>query len=139
MKYRQLDNKFILRFDHQDDFKAEFLRFCNEASVEAGSYSGIGSFANCQLGYFDLGTKSFQKIQITENYEVASLIGNLTRLENKAYLHTHVTLGGKNFNTKAGHLCRATIGATLEMVFEKITGKLSRRFSDEIGLNLIDV
>ena len=35
-----------------------------------------------------------------------------------------------------GHLNSATVSATCEMVIELIDGRVDRKFSDEVGLNL---
>ena len=139
MIYKKFGEKYLLRFELNDDFQKEFERFATETNVELGNFEGIGSFKTCELGYYDTTTKEFQKKIVSENHEVTSLLGNLSTLEGKAYFHTHVTLGDKAFNTKSGHLYQGTVGATLEIVFEKISGTLERKFSDEIGLNLLDL
>jgi len=138
MTYKQFGEKYIMRFEFQDNFGQEFERFALETGADLGSFTGIGSFLSCELGYFDLKKKEFRKKVVTENHEVTSLLGNLSTKQSKPYFHTHVTLGDKNFNTKAGHLYQATVGATLEIVFEKIVGNVGRKFSDGVGLNLLD-
>src|SRR3990172_3671555 len=100
MIYKKFEEKYLLRFELDDDF---------------------------------------QKKVVAENQEVVSLLGNLSESEGKPYFHTHVTLGDKNSSTKAGHLYQATVGATLEIVFEKISGRVARKFNDEIGLKLFDL
>ncbi len=139
MIYKKFDEKYLLRFELDDDFQKEFERFVTETNIELGNFEGIGSFKNCELGYYDISTKEFQRKVVSENHEVVSLLGTLSESEGKPYFHTHVTLGDKNFNTKAGHLYKGAVGATLEVVFEKISGSIERKFSDEIGLNLLEL
>lgn len=139
MTYKKLGEKYLLRFDRGDDYTKEFSRFCDNERIALGSFSGLGSFNNCELGFYDQVTKTYSKRILDETHEVVALTGNLSLLQNKPYFHTHVTLTDQDFAAIGGHLVTATVGATLEIVFEKIIGNADRKFNDEIGLNLLDI
>ena len=68
----------------------------------------------------------------------ATLIGNITRKENEVYLHCHINFSDASLNTFGGHLVKAVISATGEIIITKIDGEVNRRFDEEIGLNLFD-
>jgi uncharacterized protein len=47
-------------------------------------------------------------------------------------------IADKENKSMGGHLNSAIVSATFEGVIEIIDGEIDRKFSDEIGLNLID-
>jgi predicted DNA-binding protein with PD1-like motif len=57
-------------------------------------------------------------------------------MEGNIYLHCHVNLGNEEFGSHAGHLNSAVVSATFEGIIDVIEGKVERKFSEEIGLNL---
>ena len=49
-----------------------------------------------------------------------------------------MSAGDRASNVYGGHLNRAIVGATCEMFIHVIPGEIDRKFSEEIGLNLIE-
>lgn len=139
MTYRKVSNQFLLRLDQDENFFSAMERFVIDSSVQSGKFSGIGSFKNCELGYYNLKNKEYQKQSFPETNEVVNLLGNLSTLSGKPFLHAHVSISDQNFNVKGGHLFAATVGATLEIVFEEFSSDIDRKLNQEIGLNLLDL
>ena len=52
------------------------------------------------------------------------------------YAHLHMSAGNEQGMVFGGHLNRAQISATCEMVITLIDGTVDRAFSEDIGLNL---
>ena len=52
------------------------------------------------------------------------------------YTHIHMSAGNDKGEVFGGHLNRAIVSATCEMVINIIDGVVDRDFNDEIGLNL---
>ena len=73
--------------------------------------------------------------------EITALIGNISRQEgaDAPYLHLHITIGNPvTGQVHAGHLSSATISATLELFLQVWDGQVGRKFSDAVGLNLLE-
>ena len=52
------------------------------------------------------------------------------------YSHIHMSAGNEKGEVFGGHLNKAFVSATCEMVINIIDGHISREFDEEIGLNL---
>ncbi len=70
--------------------------------------------------------------------EITSLVGNISSLNGKTYLHCHINVCDKNMKVLGGHLNECYISATGEFIIEKIEGSVERKLSHTIGLNLYD-
>lgn len=139
MTAKRLGEKFFLRFDYQENFLESLKNFCTSENIYLANLDGIGSFANSELAFYNVGTKKFQTKVVTNIHEVVSLDGSITEKDGQPYLHIHVVLSDENFAVVGGHLNQAMVGGTLEIVLEKVSGSLGRKFSEEIGLNLLDL
>ena len=69
-------------------------------------------------------------------YEIVSLTGTVDRMAEEFYAHLHLSAAGADNQVVGGHLNRAVISATGELVLTRIAGELDREKSPEVGLNL---
>ena len=72
----------------------------------------------------------------TEDVEIVSLTGTITTMDGQYYAHLHMSCGDEQGHVFGGHLNRAVVSATCEMVVTEIDGSVDRAFSPEVGLNL---
>lgn len=89
-------------------------------------------------GLFNTKEKKYYSQTLEQDFEICPLVGNISTMGGEVYLHLHITLGDKNQNCFAGHLNSAVVSATCEVVTEVIDGEVDRKFSKEIGLNLLE-
>ena len=90
------------------------------------------------LLYFDWEKKSYQKIPVREQVEVASLIGDVVDdPEGKATLHIHIVLGTRDGTARAGHLGEGHVRPTLEVVLTESPAHLHKVKDAATGLALI--
>ncbi len=139
MEYKRFGNTIVLRMEKGEEIISELKRLCHLEGIKLGSVSGIGAVNNAVIGIFHTATKTYYSKEYTGDFEIASLTGNLSLMNEEPYLHLHIVIGNAETNeVYAGHLSSATIGATGEIIVTVMEGSVNRKFSDEIGLNLIE-
>jgi len=118
---------------------AALTRFADEAKITAASLTAIGAFERATVGWFDFATKSYKKIEVNEQCEVLSAIGDVAVGDDgKASLHIHIVLGLSDGSTRGGHLLAGTVRPTLEVVLTEVPATLRRKKRPDLGIALID-
>lgn len=139
MEYIKSSDIYIIRLDKGDEVLTSISALCEKEKIAAGTLTGLGASNNIEIGIFDTSTKKYFKNTYTGDYEISALIGNISRMNGKPYLHLHITIGNPLKGiTAAGHLNKCIISATAEIYLTAVNAKVGRRFSEEIGLNLIE-
>ena len=136
MKFRKFGTKFILRIDKGEEIIETLRKFCAEQKIALGTVTGIGATDRAVIGLFDTQEKKYYSSEISGDREISPLLGNISTMDGKPYLHIHANLCDKSHQCLGGHLNSAVVSATFEAVIEKFEGKADRYFDKEIGLNL---
>ncbi|TSC94823.1 MAG: hypothetical protein Athens101428_164 [Candidatus Berkelbacteria bacterium Athens1014_28] len=129
----------IIRLKKDDDVILGIINFCQKNKITYGWFTGLGAVENAEISIYDLNSKSYINKKLQGPLEIANLCGNVAKKDDQIVIHCHTTLSDKNFATYAGHLNKAKVGATCEIVFLPITTKLKRKYNEEIGLNLLEI
>jgi len=112
--------------------------FAKRERISAAQLTAIGALSDVDLKYFDWEKKKYQTIPVREQVEVASLIGDVALSpEGEPALHAHVVLGRRDGSALAGHLGRAHVRPTLEVILTESPAHLRKRLDPESGLALI--
>jgi uncharacterized protein len=130
---------FAVVFDTGDEVTTGLVAFAKEKGLAASHFTAIGAFSDVTFGFFDLGTKDYQKIQINEQLEVLSLIGDIALSKGEPKVHAHVVVGRADGTAHGGHLLEAHVRPTLEVFVVESPERLIRKVDDKTGLPLIDL
>ena len=133
------ERTFAIVFDRGDEPMSMLERFAAERSVTAARLSAIGAFERATLGYFDWERKDYERIQVEEQVDVLSLLGDVALDRGKPKLHIHVVLGRRDGSTLGGHLLEASVRPTLEVLLVDSPGYLRRERDPVTGLALIRI
>lgn len=136
MKFTQFENKHFIRIDKGEEIVDILTKFCNSRSITLGKISAIGAVNEVEIGIFEPTTKEYNSNMIKGTFEILSISGNISCKKNKPYLHMHIILSDSDYKAFGGHLNRAVVSATCEVIIEEYEGTLERYFDDNVGLNL---
>ena len=143
MKHKQLDGgqskTFALIFGKGDEFMQEISEFARNHKLSGSHFTAIGAFCDVTLGYFDRDQKQYKEILLHEQVEVLSLVGDVALKDGAPKVHAHVVVGKSDGTAHGGHLLRAHVWPTLEVVLAESPEHLRRMSDDETGLALIQV
>lgn len=137
MIFKKLGNKYILRIDRGDEVVSTLKTFCTDQHITLGAVTAIGATNRATIGLFNTETKQYQSTELTGDFEITSMTGNITTMNGEVYLHLHATLSDAHYHTFGGHLNAAFISGTCELIIDVIDGACDREFSDAVGLNLL--
>ena len=113
--------------------------FATDQRVTAAEVSGIGAFERAVVGFYRLRNRDYERVDVDDETEVISLLGNLSTTEEGPRVHLHAALGRPDASTVGGHLFEGVVGPTLELFVREEPGILGRLPDEEIGLPLLDL
>ena len=118
MEYRRFDQVCIVRLDPGEDILEEVRAVSLAEGIRLASVQGLGAVDDFTVGVFDPVEKTYQANQFQGRYEIVSLTGTVSTMN------------------AGGHLNRARISATGELVITILPGSVDRAFNEKVGLNL---
>ena len=137
MEYRVFGQTVVLRLEKREEVIEAITELCKKEDIKLGSISGLGAANYVTVGLFKIDEKKYYSNTFEEDFEITNLTGNISRMNGEVYLHIHGTFANIEGKCIGGHLNKAIISATSEIIINIISGEIDREFSEEIGLNLI--
>lgn len=101
-----------------------------------GFFFGIGAVANPVVGFFDKEEGEYIREEQEGEFEVLSLLGDISEAEDEPTVHGHIVLGDEKYRARGGHLVEAQVSVTLELFLFR-TPKLIREQDEKTNLKLI--
>ncbi|MCD8829575.1 DNA-binding protein [Staphylococcus gallinarum] len=139
MVYQEDNNTIVLVLELGEDIVEAVTDIARDKNGKFGTVSGIGACSEVELNFYNLETKTYEKKLIQEPLELTSLLGNISHIDDQPFAHLHATFGTNKYETYSGHLSKATVSATAEIVITMTNLDINRKFNDEIGLNLLNL
>lgn len=127
MYYSKCNVGYVVRAEIGEEIQEALRQFAQAVGMKAAFYQGIGTLSQVELAFFCTDLKSYDRRFFEDDYELVSLVGNLSAHDGVIVPHTHVTLGDRNFQTLSGHLVRGVVSVTVEMLVTTIDIALSRK------------
>lgn len=136
MNYRIEDSYVFMTMDPGDEINNTFESFAKDHGIGCSWLNGIGAIESPEIGYYSIEEKKYYKKTYSGEFEITSLIGNITIKENQPYSHTHITFSDIHFNVFGGHLFNAKISAAGEFILHLGSKNIVRKMNQKIGLPL---
>ena len=100
---------------------------------------GIGAIRQTRIGYINLESKDYIFREFIGDYELTSLMGNISIVDGEVFIHLHITATDTDFNMIGGHLDSAIVSATAELFIDVYEGRIERIFDPDTGLRKLDL
>lgn len=139
MQYLKIKNGYVLKLETEEEIMTTLKDFVIHQKIKSAFLQGIGTGKELTLGYYDSKQKLYHKRTFIEEYEFASLNGNISYLSTDPIIHIHCTISPANFVTYSGHLFSGKVAATCEILIVLLDKKLTRKADIRTGLNLLDL
>ena len=139
MRYQRFDDTYVVRLEKGEEVVNSLKKLCDKENIKLASIEGLGATNHVVVGLYDLDQKVYHNKEFNEAFEISSLIGNISRMNDESYLHIHINLADENMKTFGGHLYECVISATCELFIRVINGEVNRFKDEDSGLNLYDL
>lgn len=139
MRHKAFDSKFVISLERGEPIIEALTDFCRRRKINAGSFTGIGSCRGARLGFFDANRKKYRFKKFQGDYEIAALVGNISSMRGRPFVHAHAILGGRDFRAIAGHFKEAEVSAACEIVLITFAGTLVRKNDPASGTRQLDL
>ncbi len=136
MEYRKFDSTIIARIDKGEEILEKVKEIALKENIKLASISALGAVNDFTVGVFKTDEKKYYSNSFQGYFEITSLTGTINTMNGEFYTHIHMSAGNEKGEVFGGHLNRAVVSATCEMVITIIDGSVDRYFDEEIGLNL---
>ncbi len=133
------EKTYALVFEKDEEVIEILTAFAKKNNLAGSHFTAIGAFSDVTLGYFDRERKDYKKILINEQVEVLSLVGNIALSNGESKLHAHVVVGKSDGTAYGGHILKAHVWPTLEVVLTESPKHLRRKTDEETRLPLIEL
>ena len=136
MEYRKFDSTIIAKIDKGEEILEKVKEIALKENIKLASISALGAVNDFTVGVFKIDEKKYYSNSFQGYFEITSLTGTINTMNDEFYCHIHMSAGNEKGEVFGGHLNRAIVSATCEMVITIIDGAVDRYFDEEIGLNL---
>jgi predicted DNA-binding protein with PD1-like motif len=134
---QQGEKTVVLIFDTGDEVASGLLDFAKDHHLDSSHFTALGAFSDVVVGYFDWAKKEYKRIALPEQVEVLALVGDIALNQGEPKGHAHVVVGKADRTVHGGHLLKAHVRPTLEVVLVESPQHLQRQSDPESGLALI--
>ncbi|KKT25192.1 MAG: hypothetical protein UW07_C0001G0024 [Candidatus Nomurabacteria bacterium GW2011_GWF2_43_8] len=139
MKYKKVNAGYFIKLEKGEEIIQGLTQFCEDNNIRSGSISGVGGTDNVAIKYYDLEKGEYLPKRFSgQSYEIVSLNGNISLVEDKPFVHLHIMLGDSDYRTFGGHLGSAVVDITCEIAINMSDSVINRKFNNEFKVNFWD-
>ena len=136
MEYKRFNNTIVARIDKGEEILDKIKEIALEENIKLASVSALGATNDFTVGVFKTDEKKYYSNEFKGNFEIVSLTGTINTMDGEFYTHIHMSAGNDKGEVFGGHLNKAIVSATCEVVINIIDGTVDRYYDEKIGLNL---
>ncbi len=138
MEYRRFGQTIYARIDKGEEILEKVKELAQKEQIRLASVQALGAVGQFTVGVFKTAEKKYMANEFAGDFEIVSLTGTINTMGDEFYCHLHMSAGNDKGEVFGGHLNRAVVSATCEMVIQMTEGRVDRRFDADVGLNVFD-
>lgn len=136
MVYKRFKNTIVVRIDKGEEILEKIHEIAIKENIKLANVNALGATNNFVVGVYNIDEKKYYSNEFNGNFEIVSLTGTINTMNHEFYTHIHMSAGNDKGEVFGGHLNKAVVSATCEMIINIIDGNVDRYFDHETGLNL---
>lgn len=141
MRHKLLEERprtYALILDTGEELATELKRIAQREKLGGSSFQAIGAFQSVRLGWLNWELKQYEtSVALDEQVELLSLIGDVALEDGEPQVHAHVVVGRRDGSAHGGHLQKAVVRPTCEVILIESPRHLEKQHDPESGLALI--
>ena len=138
MDYIRYGDTVIARLDRGEEIHEQLRLIAQKEDIRLAQVSGLGAADDVTLGVFILTEKRYRANRFTGDMEIVSLTGTVDTMDGAYYAHLHMGVCDTQGRMFGGHLTRAVVSITCELVIRVIDGRVDRKHHPDPGVNLFE-
>lgn len=138
MDYRRFGDTIVARLDRGEEVHEQLRLIARKEDIKLAQVNGLGAADDVTLGVYIIGEKRYHANHFSGDMEIVSLWGTVSTMGGEYYPHLHMSVSDIRGHVYGGHLTRAVISATCELVIRVIDGSVDRKHLPDIGINVFD-
>ena len=139
MTIQRMGDRILARLAIGEEIPDAVRTPARSQALPGAAITGIGAVNDVTLALFDPARRAYRETRLVEDLEVVSMTGNLAWLGEDPIVHLHGVVSRADCTTAAGHIMRAIVSVTLELMVVVYPDKVARSKDPEVGLNLLDL
>ena len=113
---------FVGRLETGSDLVDEIERFCAERGIVAAQVTVIGAVRRAAFAYYEQDDHRYAEIGSDTHHEIVGFTGNVSRRDDRPFLHAHATVADAAGACVGGHLLRGCEVFAAEVMIREIGG-----------------
>ncbi len=124
----------VFRVKPDEELVRSITQYCESEHITSAVVTGIiGSLRSVKLGFLKELPGRYETEDFQGPLEIVCAQGTVATYQNEFALHIHIMLSDEN-HAIGGHLTKARVFSTAEVVIAELDQQISRRFDDYTGL-----
>ena len=136
MEYKRFGSKILVRIDKDEEILEKVKELALKVKIRLAAVQALGATNSFTVGVYNVAEKKYYANTFSGSFEIVSLTGTINTMDGEFYTHLHMSAGNDKGEVFGGHLNRAVVSATCEMVVDVLDGMVDRAYDPVTGLNL---
>ncbi|OGH00991.1 MAG: hypothetical protein A2600_00985 [Candidatus Lambdaproteobacteria bacterium RIFOXYD1_FULL_56_27] len=139
MRYAKTESQIFVSLEPGEAVQGSLVALATELGLGAAWVQGIGVIDRLELGFYQRETRDYKTQRFDGDFEVLTLVGNLSTKEGAPFLHLHGSFSGPDFLVRGGHFLGGQVSVSAEFVLQPSSLPIQRKYSPQSNLFLWDL